>query len=68
MNFRTLFAAIATASVALALPMLERSTQDVWAPPFTFPTAGAQLVVGNTYKFTWSEKSNLQIRSVLTKL
>lgn len=52
MNFKTLFAVIATASLALAVPT-ERASQDVWAPPFTFPTAGVQLAVGKTYKFTW---------------
>lgn len=53
MQFTTLFAVAASfAAVAFATP-LERSTQDVWDPTVTFPTAGSVLTVGSTYDFTW---------------
>jgi hypothetical protein len=45
-----LFAAVSTASAS----PVERSAQDVWAPKVTFPTAGAEFVVGKSYTFLWS--------------
>lgn len=47
MKFTALLVAAASAIAAQARAL------DVWAPPFTFPTAGVVLVCGQEYTFTW---------------
>jgi len=54
MKFAALLTVIAS---ALLVRGADDSTQDVWAPPITFPTAGVNLVYGQTYNFTWDASS-----------
>jgi len=52
------FAALLTGVVsALAVRASEASTQDVWAPALTYPTAGVDLSSWETYTFTWNTTS-----------
>ncbi|KAL0953235.1 hypothetical protein HGRIS_004488 [Hohenbuehelia grisea] len=59
-SLATTFAAFVLGRVAFASPApiklhprLDASQLDVYAPPITYPSAGAVWVVGETYQVTW---------------
>ncbi|KAF9788161.1 hypothetical protein BJ322DRAFT_1106174 [Thelephora terrestris] len=50
MKFTALLAGLVS---ALLVGASDATTQDVWAPPITYPTAGVVLNYAQTYNFTW---------------
>jgi len=52
MGFRSIFAALAAATLALAIPA-QRSTLDVWTPTIIYPTEGVTFYAGDKCTITW---------------
>jgi len=49
---KLLFALSAVVGATVAAPAA-RSVQDVYVPPVTYPTAGVEWVIGQSYNVTW---------------